>query len=281
MKIMTNEDYHAHPAISSSKIKLLYDDPYAVEWLSKSPQDSEKTAALDIGSAVHAALLEPELYERDYVVMPDLNLRTNAGKAEKKAFIEKHAGINIITAQDHIKISYIVSSVLAHPQAAKLIKQKTRAYVERSFFWTDEETGINCRCRPDKLIFGEQTGGPILILDIKTTADNIDDFSRAIEKYKYYLQAAFYTDGLEAATKATNFEFVFLVIQKSISAGRYPVRLVKIADDYLKLGRAEYKEVLQNYKYYKDNIQDIYYQIIEPGYKMQQKIDDIFFVEDE
>ena len=53
---MTNEAYHAHPAISSSDVKTVFNKSLAHWQLSQ----RRESAAFDLGSAVHALVLEPE-----------------------------------------------------------------------------------------------------------------------------------------------------------------------------------------------------------------------------
>jgi hypothetical protein len=53
---MTNEEYHAHHAISSSDVKMVHGKSLA-HW--QGAERKEK-AAWDLGTAVHAMLLEPE-----------------------------------------------------------------------------------------------------------------------------------------------------------------------------------------------------------------------------
>ena len=60
---------------------------YYAKYLAPDRIRNEPTPAMIMGSAVHSAVLEPDLFPTEYVMGPQgLNMRTNAGKAEFAAF---------------------------------------------------------------------------------------------------------------------------------------------------------------------------------------------------
>ncbi|ENL6798456.1 hypothetical protein AB5Q79_001573, partial [Campylobacter jejuni] len=69
--------------LSASDIKLLLENPYKFKVGYKKP----KSDNLALGSLIHTLILEPKKFEKEYLIMPELNLRTNEGK-EKKAELE-------------------------------------------------------------------------------------------------------------------------------------------------------------------------------------------------
>ncbi len=85
-------------------------------------------------------------------VAPEFNRRTNAGKEEEKAFLMECAstGKTVITAEEGRKIELMYQSVMALPLGQWLVK--SAGHAESSIYWEDPETGILCRCRPDKII---------------------------------------------------------------------------------------------------------------------------------
>lgn len=240
-KEMSNEEYHKHPSISKSQLDLFSKDQYAIEWQKNCPQDLEKIKTFDFGDAMHAICLEPERLESDFAVMPPFNLRTNVGKAEKVEWLLENEGSKILTFDEDKKLRLMFESVMAHPQARKLIEAEGIA--ESSWFWTDGDTGVKCRCRPDKLIGS-------LLVDVKTTPELIK-FKYSVDDYRYHVQNPFYCDGL-AANGIDAPEMEFLVIQKTISCGRYPVMVCSLEDDVVEYGRAMYKQDLEAYARYLD-----------------------------
>lgn len=235
---MPNEEYHACAGMSKTKLDMFARDPSGLAWMDACPVDEEKLKTLDFGDAMHAICLEPERLKTDFVVMPELNLRTNAGKAEKKAFEEEHKEHVILTSDEHKKLSLMFESVMAHPYARKLIENP--GVSEQSYFWEDKETGLLCKCRPDRNI----TGTPLL-MDVKSI-DYIRKFRFSIEDYRYYVQPPFYLDGVNTHGEEKT-TFVFLVIQKSIELGRYPVRCEVLPDEVVEYGRQEYRQNLREY----------------------------------
>ncbi|MFJ7174829.1 PD-(D/E)XK nuclease-like domain-containing protein, partial [Citrobacter freundii] len=187
-----NEMYHSGPGVSKSQLDDIADTPAFYLWRKNAPVDPEKTKTLDMGTAFHCRVLEPEEFDKRFIVAPEFNRRTNAGKEEERAFLEKCAstGKTIITAEEGRKIELMYQSVMALPLGQWLVE--SAGYCESSIYWEDSETGILCRCRPDKIIPEYHW-----IMDVKTTAD-IHRFKTAYYDYRYHVQDAFYSDGYQA-----------------------------------------------------------------------------------
>ena len=54
------------------------------------------TSAMKFGTALHMQVLEPEQYDKHYVVMPKFDKRTKKGKEDFAAFTNKHMFIFLI-----------------------------------------------------------------------------------------------------------------------------------------------------------------------------------------
>jgi exodeoxyribonuclease VIII len=235
---MPNVEYHGGKAISKSTLDMASRDPYAPEWSRKCPQDEDKIKTFDFGDAMHAICLEPDRLKSEFVVMPPFNLRTNDGKAEKKAFVESHKGHKILTDAEHRQLNLMFESVMAHKEARALIEADGIA--EGSYFWTDEQTGLDCKCRPDKHIESQS-----LLVDVKTTPSLVK-FNYSVDDYRYYVQDAWYCDGVSRFTDQP-VRMEFLAIQKTIECGRYPVMVVKLPPEAIEYGRDVYREGLERY----------------------------------
>ena len=61
MTVISNEEYHADPAISASQLKEIGKSPfhYWKRYVDPDRSPSEPTAAMRLGSLVHCAVLEP------------------------------------------------------------------------------------------------------------------------------------------------------------------------------------------------------------------------------
>ncbi|EBN9364010.1 exonuclease VIII, partial [Salmonella enterica] len=187
-----NEAYHAGPGVSKSQLDDIADTPAIYLWRKNAPVDTEKTKTLDTGTAFHCRILEPEEFSKRFIIAPEFNRRTSAGKEEEKTFLEECArtGRTVLTAEEGRKIELMYQSVMALPLGQWLVE--SAGYAESSVYWEDPETGILCRCRPDKIIPEFHW-----IMDVKTTAD-IQRFRTAYYDYRYHVQDAFYSDGYRA-----------------------------------------------------------------------------------
>lgn len=233
---LSNDQYHAGPGISKSQLDLIHRSPSLLQWSKAAPEDEEKKAALNIGDAVHALILEPERFREEYAIGPkDAPRNTKAGKekwAEFEASLKE--GQTVLSADEGRKVELIYGSVMAHPHARWIAEAKGDA--EASIYWTDPETGLLCRCRPDKLI--TEHGW---IVDVKTTAD-MSKFSRSVWDYRYHVQDAFYSEGYKQHFGQEPAGFLFLVVSTSIECGKYPVRLFCLDDEAKAKGRASMLE---------------------------------------
>ncbi|EMZ9002686.1 PD-(D/E)XK nuclease-like domain-containing protein, partial [Salmonella enterica] len=233
-----NEAYHAGPGVSKSQLDDIADTPAIYLWRKNAPVDTEKTKSLDTGTAFHCRILEPEEFSKRFIIAPEFNRRTSAGKEEEKTFLEECArtGRTVLTAEEGRKIELMYQSVMALPLGQWLVE--SAGYAESSVYWEDPETGILCRCRPDKIIPEFHW-----IMDVKTTAD-IQRFRTAYYDYRYHVQDAFYSDGYRAQFGEIP-TFVFLVASTTAECGRYPVEIFMMGEDAKLAGQREYRRNLQ------------------------------------
>ncbi|ECS7318894.1 exonuclease VIII [Salmonella enterica subsp. enterica serovar Miami str. CFSAN000579] len=110
-----NEAYHAGPGVSKSQLDDIADTPAIYLWRKNAPVDTEKTKSLDTGTAFHCRVLEPEEFSKRFIIAPEFNRRTSAGKEEEKTFLEECArtGITVLTAEEGRKIELMYQSVMA------------------------------------------------------------------------------------------------------------------------------------------------------------------------
>ncbi|EKG0688747.1 exodeoxyribonuclease VIII [Escherichia coli] len=235
---ISNENYHVGPGVSKSQLDDIADTPALYLWRKNAPVDNTKTKTLDLGTAFHCRVLEPEEFSNRFIVAPEFNRRTNAGKEEEKAFLMECAstGKTVITAEEGLKIELMYQSVMALPLGQWLVE--SAGHAESSIYWEDPETGILCRCRPDKIIPEFHW-----IMDVKTTAD-IQRFKTAYYDYRYHVQDAFYSDGYEAQFGVQP-TFVFLVASTTIECGRYPVEIFMMGEEAKLAGQLEYHRNLR------------------------------------
>ncbi|RAW91981.1 MULTISPECIES: PD-(D/E)XK nuclease-like domain-containing protein [unclassified Photorhabdus] len=222
---ISNEDYHLGPGVSKSQLDVIAKEAALLLWDKDAPEDEEKKDALNMGTALHCLLLEPDEFNNRFIEAPKFNRRTNAGKEEEKEFINEceKTGKIVMDYEQHRKLKIMRDSVMAHPGARLLLEAD--GYCESSIYWNDAETEELCRIRPDKLILDKD-----IILDVKKVSD-IDRFPTHIEEFRYHVQDAMYSEGYRQYTNGTIPTFCFLAVSESIDCGKYPVRLF-VLDQY-------------------------------------------------
>ncbi|EDQ2390392.1 exonuclease VIII [Salmonella enterica subsp. enterica] len=237
---VTNEAYHAGPGVSKSQLDDIAVCPAFYQWRKSAPVDTEKTKALDMGTALHCRLLEPDEFKKRFIIAPEFNRRTTAGKEEEKAFLEscENSGKTVMTSEEGRKLELMYGSVMAHPGCRALLEAEGKT--ESSIYWTDTETGELCRIRPDKFL----TNSP-LILDVKKVAD-MSRFARHVEEFRYHVQAVMYCEGWKAYSGETP-RFAFLAVSESIDCGKYPVHLYILEDEHHDIGYSLFRRDLNTY----------------------------------
>lgn len=206
---LTNEQYHAAPGVSKSQLDLIARSPrhYWAKYLDPNRVTEEPTKAMVIGSATHAAILEPGLFSTRYVCAPDFgNPLTKAAKEAKADFQAANAGKIVLAAPEFDLCVALRTSVLRHPDASGLL---SGGVAESSVFAVDPVTGLTVKCRPDYL---KDSG---IIVDLKTTDDASPiEFGRSAAKFRYHVQAAHYLDTFKLAFGEAPSHFVFVVVEK-------------------------------------------------------------------
>jgi exodeoxyribonuclease VIII len=103
------------------------------------------------------------------------------------------------------------------------------AQMERILTWTDEATGIRCKCRPD--LFDPASR---LVLDLKTTRSvDIRRFGHDVARYQYHGQVAHYSAGITAALGWTPEQHILIAVE---SAPPHDVATFPLDADTLRTG---------------------------------------------
>lgn len=238
---MPDEHYHATEGfISKSSLSALKSSPFRFFKGVKFKQ----TKAMEIGTAIHCALLEPEKFAEQYRLMPEL---TDKRLKPYKDAVKEFEGFKLLSGQDAKNINGMMDAVMANDAAMDLLDAD--GWCEVSGFHTDQDTGIKLRHRFDKLT-ADGCG-----VDIKKTQSvHPDELSKTIQKYGYEMQDALYSDAYEAITGRKLNQFYFIFVEES-----YPheVAVVYLDDISKQVGRDQYKALLGDYDYYKQNPQKV------------------------
>jgi hypothetical protein len=198
---MENSEYHAHPAIGASDIKQFLRSPYHF-WASKyGPRQDRKppTAAMQLGTALHTSVLEPDRFEAEYGIKLEIPRRSNA---EKELHAENDARYKFtLTKQEYEQVLFMTTALMIHPEAGELLRGAEQA--ESSHFSECPRTGLPLKCRPDALHPASHS-----IIDVKTTVDASDRKLRyTFTDFGYDVQAVHY---LYCLLDYRNFKFLMV-----------------------------------------------------------------------
>jgi hypothetical protein len=202
----TSEEYFSDKlAISSTALKHLARSPAHLRAAMSAAR--HETPSQRIGSAVHAASLEPAVFRRQYVQY------SGARRGRQwKSFQALNAQQVILNKSEwettRALSARILDTVIFESDegtAFTFEELRDAGHAERVIYWLDVETGLTCKARLDLCV------GP-LTLDIKTTDDARDDaFAIQCDRLGYDIQAAFYLRArraLDPSLEAPPFFFV-------------------------------------------------------------------------
>ncbi len=274
------EQYEGIPAASKHLLDALSISPlHAWAWfLNPERTKGKETPAKILGNAIHVSILEPERFEKEYVREPnkkdypncldtlddykkackELDLPVTGTKAvlknhllgggylENEFWDERYKLLvgdkKVLSESDWRITKAITSRVRKHPAASELFKY---GQAEQSIFWTDSNTGVKCKGRIDWLGEIKNIEYNPFIVDLKSTTDaSPEGFQRSITKYRYYVQAAMYLDGLQTITGLHQETFVFAAWEKH---SPYASALYYATPEMIEAGRLEYKRLLKIY----------------------------------
>ena len=267
--------YRKAEGVSQSELKEVLRSP--AHWLARYGPDAAPTfpsIAMIIGTALHCKLLEPELFDSQFVDRSTLDKELNitqlkaalddegieykktAKKPELEALlypdgkaVDKRTSLS---ADDFAIVNGMAEATRSHSIAGNWFDpgrknyrrgNELSMYVEPSA----DTFGLPIKGRLDRL---EKTADGWMILDLKTTDDaSPGTFSKKAFNMGYHLQAAFYTDLVSKVLQTENVDFMFCAMERRRPHG---IALYKAGSDMLDLGRKQYKEALRTLAYCKE-----------------------------
>lgn len=232
---MTEKEYRAHPAVSRSQLFRLRESPEKFRYFKDNPEPP--TPALIFGQFLHAMVLQPETVDKEFVEAPNVDRRTTKGKAKWAAF-EAYAEDKTVVTSDMADAAVEMSLKLDRTEFANKLLNGEK---EVPYFWTDDLTGEECKCRADCIT---NINGLDIIVDLKTAENaDTDTFMRHAIKYGYDLQAAMYSEGVRKCT-GKECAFVFIVIEKKPP---YAVNILQADKAFITHGFDMFRELLGIY----------------------------------
>ena len=235
---MTEKDYNLAEGIRRSALWQLTKSPAHFRYYLEHPQ--EPTPAMTFGTAVHTAILTPDMMPKMFELV-NLDMRTKEGKAAKQAALD--AGKTVLTGDMAETLDGILRAVWGNPIAKRLLDGPH----ETPYFWVDEMTGEKCKCRTDA---ETDVDGQHIVVDLKTCNDaSTDAFMRDAIRLGYHVQAAMYADGVKAVTGKDSI-FIFLAVEKEAP---YAINILQCDEAFMLRGMDEYRYLLGLYHECKEN----------------------------
>lgn len=242
-----NEAYHNDKTrIGKSGLDLVHRSPahYYAQYLDPNRVRKPQTPALAFGSALHTLVFEPTELAKRFVISPEINKRTNAGKEDYAAFLEANKGKTIIDSDILERCQKMKEAIYNHPVASILLES---GIPEKRVNWVwngeDEEgnpIAVPCKIKPDWISHND------FIVDLKTTEDASPlAFGKSVWNYRYHVQGGFYCEGL-AYNRGGELPrgFILIAVEKEPP---YAVALYALTADQMERGRREYIRDLQVY----------------------------------
>lgn len=193
-------------------------------WVASTESDDRKTFVF--GRAFHTLLLEPEQFGARFEAK-------RKGRTDKPTVYGRPNGDEDraeLTAADVAKLSAMASFVCANKYATRLL---SNGIAESEVYWTEAVSGLAAKCKPDYL--RKDIG---CIVDLKTTVDaSPEGFSKAVAKYRYHVQAAWYLDGVCASGVNVD-KFAFVCVEKEFP---HSCSVFELDERSISIGREEYR----------------------------------------
>jgi hypothetical protein len=189
---MTSEEYHAdpcpEPSLSCTGIKRLLEDrfggcPANFKYLLDHPQPFKQ--AWNFGKAAHRVLLGKG---EEIVISPYDEFRTKEAKAFRDE--TRASGKTLMKASEMVHVEAMATAARVNP---KIDAAFSNGQAELVIVWYDDVYKVWCRAMLD---YWNPAG---LVPDYKSCLSaNYFEFKRAVWRYGYDIQSAFYREGVKA-----------------------------------------------------------------------------------
>jgi exodeoxyribonuclease VIII len=224
------EEYAKIPAYRSHDLTSVIKCPYT--WKHQAPM--KESPALIEGRLQHTVFLEPDKFDDEFAIEPNVDRRTKAGKAEYEDF-KSSIGDRTPVKQDMVDVCM---------ERREIVKQYVPAVTDDveltiCFMWHEH---------PFKARLDWHDGSAAW--DLKTARDaSPSGFRRAINNFNYHMQAALYLDACAASGLGAE-QFMFLAQEK---AHPYPYAVYTLSDEAVEYGRAKNEQALKTLLRCKEN----------------------------
>lgn len=203
-------NYRNSPGLNFSTMKYYLRSPAHYKQVLEGKKD--ETDAMIFGRAFHTLILEPEVFDDQYLVInydsrpePDKTMASAKNKAWKEEMLS--IGKSVLSTEQLSHLRGMKESLSRNSAIWRLILACKK---EQEIEWEDPETGIICKAKVDGS--EEKTG---TVIDLKTCLDaSFDSFRRTMFDNHYYIQSSHYANGLEATFGTPYERHIIIAIEK-------------------------------------------------------------------
>jgi hypothetical protein len=245
---MADEAYFADPATSNSDLKLLRRSAEHFKYLKAHPK--ERTPAMQAGSSLHCAILEPDNFMKRHAVIPDnaprkpTTAQRNSAKPtpdaqERMQYWDQWELMNqgklIVTPEKAAEYMEIGGLIRNHPELSVFFDS---GKAEHAVFGEDPETGLMCKCKPDYLT---RIKDYKICIEVKSCEDARNHaFQRTAYNFQYFTAAAFYQDVMSWSIGAPD-AYLIVAFERDPP---YGMKIYEVSEESIERGREQYRESL-------------------------------------
>jgi exodeoxyribonuclease VIII len=253
------DQYLALPYMSGSRLSLLRRSPLQMRHASTEP--AKQSDALERGTALHLAVLEPDLFAGRYVVAEPCGAVLKSGKREGQVcnnpgLFRLREGLGwvcgqhvrgwgqqidtdaeVLTAEVDEAVRAMADAIRTHRLARSLFEG--RGEFEATIVFEDPETGVLCKVRPDRLVERAK-----MYVALKTSRDAAPwAFPRDAETRGYFLGFALY----RRALRAIGWPYEYTAVCAIESAAPYDIACYLVDEADIDSADAEVSRLLRIY----------------------------------
>lgn len=229
---MSMEDYLKHPALNSSKLKLMLKTP--LDFKEGLEEESEETKSTMLGTAVHTLLLEPKTFDSRYALQTEEfgDKRVGDGKKRWDVFKLENQGKVILDKKEGDFLLRLKEKVRKNT-SLRLLFASGQSEVTGIL----ETAAMNLKARADLLL--KDT-----ILDVKTTVEGVSDETiyRTIKKYRYEFQAAHYLTVFNILYGGRFKKFIWAFVDTSSPAQH--IRLIQAPESMINKALVKHQDTI-------------------------------------
>lgn len=251
--LIINQEFIENRPLSYSSLKEFRLSPkHYIHYLTKV---RTVTPAMILGSAAECLILEPELFDKKYLVHGKIDRRTTKGKEAYLALLDqaKVSKKTLITEEIVNEAKICSKSVLEHPEAKLYLDNiaiyKNKKVIQKKLKWTDKATNLPLIGYVD---FESNVDGQEFIVDLKVfNNSDPDKFTWMIKDRQMYLQAGMYLMGYHK-TMYRFPDFIFIVVE---SVEPYNTTIIYCDNKFNEVAKDELEGTLKAFRYCMDNNQ--------------------------